>query len=516
MTDRRFEAAEIGEQLGTEGIGKLVSNAEAYCTCEEQRIALTNDPHIVFRRAEAATLVDEEEQIVARLRLAPPPGDLRTRRRKAVYYGLVTIILTAAGFVFSLYSFDPFRVGLKGYLYCLGIAIVEPFLLDYILDPWKGQVPKKSLAAAACGAGLLSLVLLAAIRGDLLAEQTKSSTPVVVIDGTPVESSPTENNFYEKATPLLQLVMIFLAVAMELGAGFALHEVWRLTAEDKEDWAKLRKRLTEIRQRLGVLAFEIRGLQLEPQVFSALFWSNFYRAMLTQTVRSAMTKIVILLLALLFVIHGFATAQSATKIVVALDLTKSEMIRNPDDQTEFQKNVEAVGKLLAQIPSNSDITIIGITDRSFTQPYILLSAHLSSDSGYFGERLNAARGELVVAWKKRSEKLVPCFRPTDVVGALVLAAHILADPGTPSQKWLIIYSDMRNSTPDMNLELPIFASGFPTVKPPVIAHLADVQVWIFGADGERRRISSWQQLKEFWKTYFLRAGAILKDYSTLH
>lgn len=53
------------------------------------------------------------------------------------------------------------------------------------------------------------VVLLAAIRNDLLAEQIKASTSVVVIDGTPAESSQTENNFYEKATQLLQLVMIF-------------------------------------------------------------------------------------------------------------------------------------------------------------------------------------------------------------------------------------------------------------------------------------------------------------------
>lgn len=143
---------------------------------------------------------------------------------------------------------------------------------------------------------------------------------------------------------------------MEPGAGFALHEVWRLTAQDKEDWAKLRKRLTEIHRRLGMLAFEVRRLQLEPQVFSARFWSNFYRAMLTQTVRSAMTKIVIVRLASLCFVHGYAAAQNGTNIVVALDLPKSEAIRDPDGQTEFQKNVGAVGRLLAQIQPDSYIT----------------------------------------------------------------------------------------------------------------------------------------------------------------
>ncbi len=36
------------------------------------------------------------------------------------------------------------------------------------------------------------------------------------------------------------------------------------------------------------------------------------------------------------------------------------------------------------------------------QPYILLSATILADAGYFGERLAAARTEIVHAWKTRS------------------------------------------------------------------------------------------------------------------
>jgi hypothetical protein len=121
---------------------------------------------------------------------ALPPYDLRSRRRKAAYYWDVMIILTIAAFVFSLLAFDPFRIGWKGYLYCLGIAIVTPFLLEQVLKKGNAERLFKAIAVIACAAALTSLMLLAVIRGDLFAEQMKSTAPVVVIDDEQPQQSP--------------------------------------------------------------------------------------------------------------------------------------------------------------------------------------------------------------------------------------------------------------------------------------------------------------------------------------
>jgi hypothetical protein len=221
--NRELDAESIGEQLGVEGVGSVVSKVEAYCAYEEQRIELTNQPRIVALRQEGSLLLEEERDLTERLRHAPPPCDLRSRRRKSAYYWGVTIILTIAAFVFSLLAFDPFRVGWKSYLYCLGIAIVTPFLLEQFLEKWNAERILKSVAGIACAAALTSLMLLAVIRGDLFAEQMKNTAPVVVIDDEQPQQSPPQNDFYDATAKLLQLVMIFLALAMELGAGFHLH-----------------------------------------------------------------------------------------------------------------------------------------------------------------------------------------------------------------------------------------------------------------------------------------------------
>src|SRR5260370_8690051 len=84
--------------------------------------------------------------------------------------------------------------------------------------------------------------------------------------------------------------MAFLAGAMELGAGLALHRAWRVTADGGEDWKALREELKSVRGRMVALLAEMTLLRNEPAVFVARFWRNFYRAMLSHTVRNAMTK----------------------------------------------------------------------------------------------------------------------------------------------------------------------------------------------------------------------------------
>jgi hypothetical protein len=101
-------------------------------------------------------------------------------------------------------------------------------------------------------------------------------------------------------------------------------------------------------------------------------------------------------------------AAEPLNIVIALDMTRSVAVKAPDQKQEFEKNVAAVARLLAEVPAGSHITtVLGITDRSFAHPSILLSAELSNDPGYFGERLQAARLRMVAAFQERASPRTP-------------------------------------------------------------------------------------------------------------
>jgi len=163
-----------------------------------------------------------------------------------------------------------------------------------------------------------------------------------------------------------------------------------------------------------------------------------------------------------------------------------------------KKNIEAVTELLARLPANSHVTIIGITDHSLTEPDILLTALVPTDAGYFGERLNAARTQLVRAWRSRSSKLSPKYRQTDILGALVLAGQIFSRY-TAAQRKLLIYSDMRNiSTESGQIPMP---------------DLHNVAVMVLGTASNYSTTAAWENTRSSWTSYFQRTGACLQVYS---
>jgi hypothetical protein len=64
----------------------------------------------------------------------------------------------------------------------------------------------------------------------------------------------------------------------------------------------------------------------------------------------------------------FEDLSKRLNLVIAVDLTQSVSVTNPDAKSEFQKNIDGVARVLAQIPADAGVTVIGITDRSFAQP----------------------------------------------------------------------------------------------------------------------------------------------------
>jgi hypothetical protein len=127
-------------------------------------------------------------------------------------------------------------------------------------------------------------------------------------------------------------------------------------------------------------------------------------------------------------------------LVVAIDLSASVGTHGHDDKTEFQKNVVGVARLLAKMPPASEVTVLGITENSFSVPYILLSAKTADDKGYFGERIGDARQQLVRAWSTRSAHLQPKAPQTDILGAIVVAGQAFGHSASGDRKILIIHA----------------------------------------------------------------------------
>jgi hypothetical protein len=508
-----------GGVIGTEAATHVDRHSATYCASERQRIETVNRPAILALRARVGQLQQQERHLEERIYHAPPPGEFRMRRRKAIFRYLIAAILTIAAFIFSVLAFEPYRLGWTVWLYCLGIAIVTPFLVDRILERWASPRLVNVLATVAGISAIVSLILLAEIRGDLLAQQV-TSTPTAVIDNADASPPPAaENTFYDRTLGLLRLVMAFLAFAIEIGAGIALHEASQLSSSSGEDAIALRRELAAVHERMIAHGHEVWALENAGAAFEHEFWRDFYRTLLNGVKRGALQKLLLIALSLGVLAHGQAPVRDRVDLVVLLDLSQSVAVKGHDSKAEFQKNVQSVTRILAALPAGAKVTVIGITDDSFATPYIIFSGELTGDEGYFKERLATGRAALTRAWQARSAQLAPRSAQTDILGALFVAAEVFHESSGDRRKLLVVFSDMKQATHVLNVErqtrVQTPAALQQVTNNKLFADLHGVDVYAEGVDGASESVGYWQSLHYFGKAYFVRVGATLAGYSAL-
>jgi len=517
--DLHFAERPVGEQLGIEGFDQFIERAEAVCQYERQRIEFANQPLLTARKAEYASELERYEEIKARLYQAKPPHEHRTRRRRIIFCWSVAAILIVAGFVLSQLTLEPFQLGLKGLLYCLGIAISVPYLVGTTLDRLSSEKLVQVLVTVSSVVALMSLMTLAVIRGELLAKHTQDDTAAVVIDGEEPQSTQGKSSFYDNTVPLLQVVMVLLAFSMEVGAGIAIHEAERLSANLDESYDELQSTLQAVQTKMAETVSAITTLQNEPTLFVTKFWRDFHWTVLKRSVGNA-AKASLIGLLFFFILSVSATkAQQSVELVVLIDLSQSVSAGGPDGQSEFQKNVAGVSQILRQAPAGAHITVVGITDDSFAQPYFLLSAAVAPEAGYFGEKLARARQRLEISWRNRTRDLSPQFPGTDLFGAFLVASQIFQKAGASKRDVLVVFSDMWQEAREFNFGKtaePCAPEAMEKVKAQkLLANLRDAEVYALGTDSPGKDKSEWACVREFWSKYFVGAQATLRSYSAL-
>jgi hypothetical protein len=513
------EPEKIAEEIGIEAVDRVVHLAEKYCQCECDRLALTNQPAIELLRAELTIRAQEVAALEARRERAEPLGSQSDRKRQAWYFAGVALILTVAAFFFSLITFEPYQMAWKGYLYCMGIAVVTPFCLERFLETWDCRGPLKIVVSVAFFGAFVSLALLATIRGSVIAQQMQTEAPAVELDRDADVPAPVQpgNSFYKDTVALLRLAMVLLAVAMELAAGLALFNARKIAARSGESYEALSAEIVRQKREMATLLGELTARSNEAPVFASRFWRNFYRTMLTHTMRNALTKVFLLILIFPFISRGQTASSQGMDLVIAVDLSASVAAQDHSGETEFQKNIEGVAHLLAVVPAGSKVTVLGITESSFSLPSVLLSGKIIDDRGYFGEKLSAARKRLVRAWRERARNLKPQSTSTDILGAMVVAHQLFEETPKAKRKILVLFSDMRQSALGFDLEhFPVSPSTSflaRVERANLLADLTNVDVYALGVDAAGENVRQWENLHQFWIQYFAKAKGELKEYT---
>ncbi len=504
------EIPSVGDELGKEALSEAEDHGEHYCRHERQRIELTNQPKILALRAQCGHLNEQAAGLEDRIHEAPPTADVRTRQRKMWWYRILVALLSLSAFAFLIMAFEPFRMGWKGWLYSLGIAVLTPLLVDKTLDAWESRATLlwRAIVTTACLAAFGAQLLLAVVRGNIMREQVANPTPAIVIqDDTAVAETP-HNDFYDESLGYLQLVMVLFAGALELGAGVAWREARRWGSPSGEDREALWAKLGEVRQEMIRCAYSASILEGEGAAFEAQFRRDFDRSFLKRARNGVLNKLLIGLIAVVLVGQASAATPKRLNLVIAIDLSASVNTKGLDGKTDCERNIAAVSKTLTNAPAGSNVTVVGITDRSFTSPYILLRAKIGQDEGYFKERLKGARERLVATWQDKTKEERCRFKQTDILGSLFVISQLVQTP--PSERTvLVIFSDMRQ---DMGGGSG-WNSGEMNIQDAV--PLKDVEVHVLGASGSGATLAQWQHLRASWTQYFRAAGAVVMSYSML-
>ena len=205
-------------------------------------------------------------------------------------------------------------------------------------------------------------------------------------------------------------------------------------------------------------------------------------------------------------------ASSARTVVIIKDLTSS----TPGEQDSL--NNEFIGTMLSQLRSGDEVYVTGITDVSFSKPLLILHGALPVDPHPLKPKLLAAQQKMISEWKSKSSSLSRPYKASDVIGSICHAALLLR--GKNSEKWIVILSDMRNSTkeldiesmPEINREKSLSQLGTKGLIP----NLNAVNVAVLGVHTTGKGMSPiyYQSLEDFWRGFFEMAQAEVAAFQT--
>ncbi len=526
------------DQLASENIAQIVEFVQNYAAAERERIGAANEPQLAVLEQRLEFLNERYQRLLREARAFADAACLQGYSLLAQAGHLsVTTLLTGAGLALAHMTMREFNVGQAVLWFCLGLAVVVPFGVHTFLKYFRQAWVHKLVVIAALFTGMVALVSLAEVRGDVIAHYLNSGPAVIVDGGAEAEPSPSgsgqgtppsvgvgvgdlppDDGDDEQVFAILRRAMIFAALGFELAAGlafFAFCEARRNNDQGRRD--RVEKELNRTFNEILVVIREIHELTAQPSREHAELCQRLQRSVLERINRTRNGGLGVVILA---VVLTAASAQAADKLhlIAAVDLSQTQTAAY-SGRSELEQNRDAITGVLARLPPGSGVTIIGITDQSYVNPYILLSAELTTETGYFNSRLAAGRRRLVGEWHKRSSGLAASFKGTDILGGLRYAGEVLARSGA-GRKVLAVFSDGRNYSAELDLETPRLMSVGPALarlrKQGLLNSLTGVEVFLFGAgDHSGKRSTGYTLgLKDFWAAYIHEAGGRLVVFST--
>lgn len=194
-------------------------------------------------------------------------------------------------------------------------------------------------------------------------------------------------------------------------------------------------------------------------------------------------------------------------VKIIVDVTKSTPPAQARQYYRFVRN------LIDRLEAQDRVTVLAITESSFSRPRILLEGSIPTDDRELKPRVLAARDSLAKQWSAIADSLVPRYEVSDVLGAIEYASLLFK--GVAGANWLIILSDYRNSTPGFNLEdmeaIEVESSLARLGSAGLIPNLRGVRVVVLGLHTEGKDMRYYESMEAFVRAYVGAAQAELVE-----
>jgi hypothetical protein len=503
------------------GLNQIISSARSQFISERQELQERNRPKVAVLEMTIDYILKKHSALLEQIEPLLSQGHVAS----IAHMSLVgSVCFWAVGYALSRTTIAPFHLGWTGEVFSVGLSILLPYAIHGIIQRFALQRRVRSILEIVLFlTAVATMVAFAGIRADVFRREITAG-PAVIID-TLTAALPVPDDGTETVANLLQYAWISAAIGFELACGLCWHDFAASTRGNNFNLIrKLEKELHRVEVNYLAAITELQKLLSEPAQTYARNWADFRRGLSDAMVRldGAIRKsgrAAALLLASLFLAHSVMAADSV-QVIAEVDLSATEKSTGFGTKSEFDQNLAAVSQLLASLPAGARVSVIGITDQTFSSPLVLISATLAGDEGYFGSRLARGRRDLVSEWSRRSRDLKATAPHTDVIGGFMYASEIFLR-SSASRKLLVIFSDLRNDQPGvLDLERPEVINVARTIndveKRGLIPMLSGVEVAAFGSGdhagkkGPEYLIS----LRSFWAEYIKRSGGRLKMFST--
>ena len=482
--------------------------------------------------------LNNEKNILSELSAIGSPSreSAASEFRKCLWFFLFMLIPVGGEFVFSHWIVSYFSLGLiEKYILSVSIVLISLEGMDHYLSAFRRQFPQYdnilflTLGSISVITTLLLFLFAAEIR-QVLYEVTSKLSYSNALEDTVRQAE----HFTEQSSGNFVMLMIMLTLSVMIIGGMSYHlakSLFNWSYPILRRYSQLRSIIVDIQR----LRDEIAANETSFEGFEAEYETGFMdicikrerkaKSQMETAVGKSMDgerkssiaaflafpiTLIVMTFLIFFLLKGKA---HGAEYICLVDLSASVDVEEYTGKTtEFDKNIKAIGEIIRNSLSEGDsFRLLAITAESFSKPYIIVEARMPKEKGNFGQEL--AKQKLMLLKELENIQLVPDAKATELLGAVYVSSILFKG----KDKKLIIFSDMRQATKTLNIEnqdkLDTESLLNKVEELKLIPDLSGVEVWCLGVISNNKSPEYWVGLRQFWESFFSRAGAKLVEFS---